>query len=143
MGSELVTTAASPKTYKEIFDELCPHYMAMGLSYEEFWRGSPDLLRQCRRSFEIKRSQNNWSAWLQGLYNYNAICAAHPLFNPFAPKGTKAGDYIEEAIPITEKEVKAYEEKQKLKRFEKLKAYMTSRQNAINKRGENNVRSTD
>ena len=101
--------------------------MSMGMTYDEFWHGPPDALRQMRKSYELSRSRKNWFLWLQGLYNYSAICSAHPLFHPFAEKGTKANPYLEEAIPITEKELEEWERKQKYKRFEKLRAYMASR----------------
>ena len=144
MGSELVSeepAASQSKTMREIFDELCPHYMSMGMTYDEFWHGTPDAIRQMRKSYDLSRSRKNWFLWLQGLYNYKAFCSAHPLFNVFAPEGTKAQPYLEEAIPLTEKEMEEWERKQKYKRFEKLRAYMASRSKP--KRGDENVGSTD
>lgn len=139
MGAELVTDESAPhkrKSFREICDELCPYYMSLGMTYDEFWHGNTDMLRQFRKKFKYERDRQNQLLWLQGYYNYVALCKASPIFNSLAPEGTKAEPYLEEPIPLTQKQIEEYEEREKRKRFEKFRAYMESRQLAREQGGD-------
>lgn len=51
---------------------------------QEFWNDDPDLLwvyrnlymQKMEQDLEIEKQMTNYKAWLQGLYNYNAIASA-------------------------------------------------------------------
>ena len=43
------------KTLGETFSLLCPQYMAMGMTYDEFWYGNPSMVRAYRKAWEIKQ----------------------------------------------------------------------------------------
>ena len=64
-GKVLKEQTESPQTYTEIFEEACPQYMAMGMSYTEFWDGPPFLVVVYRKAFRIKREIENEQAWLK------------------------------------------------------------------------------
>lgn len=66
---------------------------------EQYWDGDPGLTRWYRRAQALKNEQVNREAWLQGLYVYNAICYASPLFNPYA-KRAKAKPYPEKPYDL-------------------------------------------
>ena len=61
-----------------MFADLCPKYMAMGMTYDEFWYTNTARHRAYRLAWEEKRKQRNWESWLQGLYVYDAIAAIAP-----------------------------------------------------------------
>jgi hypothetical protein len=80
-------------TLAELADELCPQYMAMGMSYDEYWHGNYVKLEHYRKAHEVKRDRANYDAWLQGAYVYDAICSASPILHAFAKNGTKPHPY--------------------------------------------------
>lgn len=62
------------------------------MSPDEYWNGDPALAKWYRKAYRLKNEQINREAWLHGLYVYNAVCSASPLFNPYA-KRAKAKAY--------------------------------------------------
>ena len=67
--------------------------MAMGMSYQEYWYGDGELAVYYRKAEEHRQEKLNWQLHLQGMYIYEALCDASPIFNPFAKKGTKPVPY--------------------------------------------------
>ena len=98
MGSEFLSegsqTEVAPPSYIERFEEACPIYMSMGMSYEDFWYGEPEMPRFFRKAYRLKQEHENNQAWLQGAYVYDAICAVSPVLHAFAKKGTKVQPYL-------------------------------------------------
>lgn len=89
----------------------------MGMTYEQYWDGDPQLVVAYRKAFRLRREIENEQAWLQGLYIYDAfsVCMA----NAFAKKGAKPQKYIEHPIDIyppseSEKRRRAEEEQRKM-----------------------------
>lgn len=100
-----------PKSLAEIFTEAFPYYLAMGMTYDEFWCGSPSLVRAYRKAFGIKRAYRNWEMWQQGRYIFEAIRCA-PLLVGFPEKGYKVpsgAGYPDMPYPLSEKEAKERE----------------------------------
>lgn len=112
----------STKSYTEIFNEAFPYYLSIGMSYELYWYGEPNLVKAYREADEMRVDRMNYEAWLQGLYVYQAVGALYPVFNPFS-KQKKAEEYLKEPIVITERarNQKAMEESNKMADF--LKAW--------------------
>lgn len=112
----------STKSYTEIFNEAFPYYLSIGMSYELYWHGEPNLVKAYREADELQVDRMNYEAWLQGLYVYQAVGALYPVFNPFS-KQKKAEEYLKEPIVITERarNQKAMEEGNKMANF--LKAW--------------------
>lgn len=112
----------STKSYTEIFNEAFPYYLSIGMSYELYWYGEPNLVKAFREADELRVDRMNYKAWLQGLYVYQAVGALYPVFNPFS-KQKKAEEYLKEPIVITERarNQKAMEESNKMANF--LKAW--------------------
>ena len=105
----------STKSYTEIFNEAFPYYLSIGMSYELYWHGEPNLVKAYREADELRVDRMNYEAWLQGLYVYQAVGALYPVFNPFS-KQKKAEEYLKEPIVITERarNQKAMEEGNKM-----------------------------
>lgn len=67
------------KTASEIFHEAFPEYVAMGMSYREFWELDSSLVKDYRRANKIKQDQVNYQSWLTGLYVLNALNSGVPV----------------------------------------------------------------
>lgn len=91
--------SAAPFSLTEQFEEQCPVYISFGMTPEQYWDGDPSLVKWYRQAQRFKNEQLNREAWLHGLYVYNAVCCAHPLFNPYA-KRAKAKPYPEQPYEL-------------------------------------------
>lgn len=72
-------------TYTERFEELCPIYMAMGMSYEQFWDGDPAMATVFQKAQRLRLKQEDERLWRQGLYFYDALCCVAPALQAFRP----------------------------------------------------------
>lgn len=88
-----------PFSYTEIFDELCPMYMSMGMSYDEYWNDNPWKAFWIRKSEKKKIERNNFYSWLNGLYTYKALLDVSPLINIF-DKQRRPEEYLLEPIDL-------------------------------------------
>ncbi len=53
----------------------CPLYMAMGMTYEQFWEGEATMASAFRKADEIRRKRRNEELWLEGIYTAEALSA--------------------------------------------------------------------
>ena len=132
-GSELNSSAPSI-TYTEKFYELFPYYLAIGMTYEQYWEGDCTLAKYYRKADEIKKERRNEELWLQGMYIYEALCDVSPVLHAFAKKGTKPQPYSEKPYVITEAQQKRAEEERARKIAEKGKRLMEALMASTNKR---------
>ena len=119
MGPELLTTPTHQKTYTEIFEEAFPFYLAIGMSFAEYWDGDPKLAQYYRKAYQIKQEEINNNAWLQGMYIYDAISTA--LHNALRGKNSQAQSYAKQPYDFKNK-VKTEKEKAKEVAIEQEKA---------------------
>ena len=97
--------------------------MSIGMSYEAFWDGDVDMVKMYREAAELRDKRKNQELWLQGMYIYEALCDASPLFRLSLKKGTvKPEPYAKEPYPITAAEAREREEREARKKEERLKA---------------------
>lgn len=68
------------KTASEIFHELFPEYLAMGMSYREFWELDSSLVKAYRKAHRIRNDEINYTAWLNGIYILNALNSGIPVY---------------------------------------------------------------
>lgn len=111
-------------TYTERFYEQFPYYLAIGMTYEQYWDGDPALVKYYRKADEIKLERVNQQLWLQGMYIYEAICDASPILQAFAKKGTKPHPYAEKPYALTEKQRERNAEEKEKAVAEKGKKFM-------------------
>ena len=78
--------------------------MAMGMTLHEFWEEDCELAVFYRKAEEYRQEKLNWQLHLQGMYFYEALCDASPIFNPYAKKGTKPIPYRSLPYGVTETE---------------------------------------
>ena len=90
-----------------LFERLCPIYMVYGMTYDEFWHGDVYRALFYRKAYKekmkIQSELNDYNFWLQGMYVYEAICDASPIYHAFAKKGTKPLPYSKEPYGMKHK----------------------------------------
>lgn len=97
--------------------------MSIGMTYDEFWYKDVDRVKAYRTAYELREKRRNQELWLQGMYVYEALCDASPLFRFSMKKGTiKPEPYVKEPYPITESEVRERKEREARMKEERLKA---------------------
>ena len=110
----------------EIMEEQCPIYMAMGMSYDEYWNGELERAKFYRETFKLKKKQDNEKLWLQGAYIYNALQDIYPLFNAWA-EGVEVKPYMEFPLPLDAEEQKSQEIAKAKEDMERTRAYMETK----------------
>ena len=119
-------------SFSEIFNEACPYYMALGMSYEQFWYGEPEIVIAYRKAEELRKRRVNEELWLCGIYTAEALSAT--VGNMFS-KGTKH-KYPSDPKPITMSEVKEREERERKRKQEEMKAKFMARALSVNAKKE-------
>ena len=124
MGGELLkeTDPTQEKTNTEIFEECFPFYLAIGMSFAEYWEGDPKLAQYYRKAYRIKQEEINNNAWLQGMYIYDAVSTA--LYNALRGMGKSkppVKDYAKQPYELKNR-VKSEEEKAREVQIEQEKA---------------------
>lgn len=103
-------------------------YLAMGMTYEQFWDGEPELAKSYRMADQIRRRRRNEELWLQGVYMAEALSAT--VGNMFT-KGQKH-QYPAEPFAITEAEQRERKEREQRAKMERIKASFTARALSVN-----------
>ena len=108
-------------TYTDIFVKLCPKYMAMGMTYDEFWHGPSILVKFHREAYEMRRHEEEWARHRMGAYVYDALLRVAPVMRAsFSKTKVEPGKYPSEPWPLTEKEAREREirrERENTERF--------------------------
>ena len=106
----------SPTPYGDIFDELFPHYLLMGMTAEEYWDGEASLKPAFRKAYRMRIENEQKLAdrqnWYMGQYMMCVLQAVPLLVGGLNVKpSTKLPEYPDK--PFLEK---AEEEKKKAAR---------------------------
>lgn len=88
-------------SFSDIFHEQFPYYLAMGMTYSEYWEQDSSLVINYRYADRLKQQQRSNDAWLQGMYIYEALGVV--LGNLFSTRGTQPITYREEPIRVIPK----------------------------------------
>lgn len=100
MEGEPGLDSPSVTTFAEWADELCPYYMALGVSCHDYWYGDYSMLKYYVQAHEMLAEQKNYDAWWQGAYIHRAIDTV--VINRFCKKkGETQEKYFEKPIRIT------------------------------------------
>ena len=78
---------------------MCPDYLAMGMSLDEYWYGDAELTTYYRKAHRLKRRQANQDAWMQGFYVYHAMQCVSPLFRDWV-KDHRPEKYMNEPLDL-------------------------------------------
>ena len=63
----------------------------MGMTYDQYWYGDPQMVRAFYEANRLKQELDNQTAWLNGLYVYQAVSIA--LSNAFREKNAQPEQY--------------------------------------------------
>ena len=130
-------------SYSKTFEAVFPKYLAMGMTYEQFWDMDASLVKAYREAHEIKREERNFEMWLQGKYVYDAIGALAPILRTSLSKHpSKAEKYVDKPYPLTEKAAeKNREDEQKARMQAALERFkLEAEKNLLKKQMEENLR---
>lgn len=111
-----VESASLTKT----FEELCPIFMSYGMSYDEYWYGSPYRAKFYSEAHKLKVKQKDEELWMQGMYIYEALCDVSPILHAFSKNGTKPLPYADKPFLYNDKKYQTKEEKEKIRKNEEL-----------------------
>lgn len=126
MDGDDLESEPSEITLTEFFIKMFPVYMAMGMSYDEYWNGPCWLARAYREAHQMKQRQEEWARWRQAAYIFDALLCASPMMKPFV-KDAKPGKFPDEPWPLTQKEA---DERQRAKDIENYKKALAQRRAA-------------
>lgn len=133
---------SAPFSYQKIFEEQCPFYMSIGMTYDEFWFGKPERAKYYRKAYELKKKQLNEQLWLQGMYFFEAICDVAPVLVSMPKKDAKIQPYSTEPYALTIKEQEERErrenERKQQKMLERFNAMATLVNHKFKQGGDNN-----
>lgn len=109
-GNVESSTTTEKKTLTQVFEETCPYYMAIGMTYDEYWYKEPQRVKYYRESHILKNKSRNQELWLLGRYFVDSIQVA------LDSKGkAKYPEKPYDIFPKTEAEKKADIEKERRK----------------------------
>ncbi len=132
MGDRLIweeePQQAEPRPYGDIFDQFLPEYMAIGMTYDEYWDGEFGTKRAARKAYEIRMKNEQMMVdrqnWYMGQYIMSALNATPLLVAGLNVKpSTNLPKYIEKPILETAEDKKK-EEDQKTKEENQQKMAM-------------------
>ena len=96
--------------------------MSYGMTYDEFWYGSPYRAKFYRDAKKISIQQKDEEMWMQGVYIYDALCRVSPILHAFSKSGTKPLPYPDKPYFSQFNEKKNEEDESKIIENERLKA---------------------
>ena len=131
--------AALPLSLMSVFENACPHYLAMGMTYEQYWDGDVCAHKAFREAKRIKLNEENRNMWLQGMYIYEALLDVGQYTKAFSK--SKPRPYRDAPYDLFEQERKEREERERMERYYRMKAKMELFAKRLNeKRHETNVK---
>lgn len=117
-----------------IFNKNLPYYLAIGMTYEQYWFGDNDLVRVYREADEIRTEKRNQEMWLQGMYIYEALCDVAPILVTVPKKNAKIEKYSEKPYPVTKKAMRQEREEKEKRRENDIKIKMEQYVSIFNKK---------
>lgn len=132
MGDVGGLAAASPLSLLSVFEEACPNYMAMGMTYDQYWYGDVSMHKMFVKAEKQRLIKANRIAWLQGLYIYEALIDVTPYLKAFSK--SKPKPYAEEPHDIFADEAKRRKEREDKERYEKMQQKVADFAKAFNEK---------
>lgn len=103
--------------YGNIFDELFPHYLVMGMTPEQYWDGESWLKPAYREAYKLRMENERRSAdmhnWYMGQYIMSVLNATPLLVGGFVKPGAELPDYPDKPFFEKQEEIKREEDRKK------------------------------
>ena len=125
--------AARLKSYSEIFERVCPQYMAYGMSYEEFWNGDNEAPKMYKLAYMERMRQQNQMAWIQGMYVYEAVLDVAPNLKAFS-KAKRPQPFRDAPYELFAEDREKKEQDEAMAKYERMKEKVAAFAEAFNKR---------
>jgi len=125
-------TELSSFTYTNCFYKFLPYYLAIGMTPDEYWKQDCTLTKSYQEAFHIKKELQNEQLWLQGLYNYEALCDVLPAVVSLGKSSPK--EYSKMPYPLTKKESEKRKRLKERDKYLKMKAMTETLVDSINKK---------
>ena len=125
-GSEVRDATGS--TFTELFESVCPYYLAIGMTYSQFWDDDPNLVKVYRKADALARSRANEQLWLAGVYMSEALLST--VGNMFSKRSKH--QYPSEPFPITVEDQQERKEREEKAKMERIKAAFTAKALSVN-----------
>jgi len=125
----------SPHPYGDIFDELFPHYLLMGMTPEQYWDGESSLKPAFRKAYQMRMENEQRMAdrnnWYMGQYLISVLQSVPLLVGGLNVKPTtKLPEYPEK--PFFEKfDAQRKEEDRKKYEEDQMKLALAMFQSAV------------
>ena len=89
------------RSYGDIFDEMFPHYLVMGMTPEQYWDGESELKKAFRKAYElrtkIERQEADRNNWYMGQYIIDVLQSVPLLVGGLnVKKGAQLPEYPHE-----------------------------------------------
>lgn len=82
-------------------NEWFPYYLALGMTYEQYWSSDPYLTVYYQKAKKMKFDYDNQMAWINGMYIYDAVSAI--VFNTWCRKeGEQCKNYTDKPYEFDE-----------------------------------------
>ena len=127
----------SPYPYGDIFDELFPHYLLMGMTPEQYWDGEGSLKKAFRKAYKMRMENEQRLAdlnnWYMGQYIISVLQCVPLLVGGLNVKpSTKLPEYPSKPF-LEQYEAQKKEEDQRKQQEDQMKLAMAMFQQGIMK----------
>lgn len=119
--------------YREICERVCPFYMSLGMTYDEFWYGEADRVIFYREAEKLKQRDRNYDLWLMGRYIYETILDCAPTLNPMSKDGNPV-PYMSDPIPLTKEDAERIKKKEEARKLKESQEAFKRMMEQMNKR---------
>lgn len=103
------------KSITDVLNDLCPGYMVMGMTYDQFWHSHTKVHKAYRSAFDIKKKNDEWARHRQGAYFMQALIVG---LSGFSKDKTHQEKYPAQPWPLTEKDENKQQEEKERKGYE-------------------------
>ena len=124
--------AKPPSRYTDYFYQVCPFYLSLGMTWDQFWDGDNTMVKYYREAEKIRVENRNTEMWMQGAYIYKVLEAFAPILPAFPKKDAKPGNYLSSPIPFTDRLQQEQKERENKIKSEKDIGAMKSWMERIN-----------
>lgn len=122
-----------PSTLTEVFEQVFPYYLSIGMTYGQFWHGDPKLARFYREAEYMRLQREQTAMWYNGIYMRSAIASSISFGKKSPPK------YLDKPLDVVPK-TKAQKEAEVIRERQKIIDYFNMMKLNWRKRGGNSGR---
>lgn len=62
-------------SYAEILRYHAQFFLHCGMTRDEYWNQDPYIVEEYLGAYKIRREEQNWQAWISGMYTFDAVSA--------------------------------------------------------------------